>query len=269
MSDYPHHLNLTRKYIIGFLEGFDNLTVEKMQWDVVTSAFTQRKVIPVPVTFFSKEKLLQILQSSSARKNMDMESNNAPVELQIILPRVAATLQGIVYDTERHLNKTHKIHPSLNPEEFVYAPVPYSIEIEVSTLSRTLDDAFQMMEMILPQYTPTRSMDIKILDIATSIPISLNSVSFDFPQEIVEEEERLYTVSYYFTIRAEYYNISKLAKRILKIDMNLLSMEQAQVAHNEQVAWEKYTVIAKTPLPTDYPNTPKEQIPITETWTTP
>lgn len=260
MADYPFHLNLTRKYILGFLQLFDDISVEKMQWDDISSSFTQRKILKVPIHFFSREKLLQILSSSSARKNMNLNENIAPVETQILLPRLAVNIDGIIFDEGRKLIKTNRMPiDGTDPTAWTYTPVPYNIEIQLSSLARTLDDSFQILEEIIPMFSPTKSIDIKIVELSESIPISLNSISFDFPTEVNEDEQRLYTVNYFFTIRANFYNYKKIMSRIQHIDVNFYESQ-------EQMLWAKYTVIANTPLPVDYPNTPKDLIPVTESW---
>ena len=223
---------------------FDDITVQKYSFDVNTQTFTSRKFITVPLQYASREKFLQIMQSSSARKQMNIDANIAPVEIQWLLPRISFNIQGIVYDSERHGNKLNKLMYN-HGLDTMYGPVPYNLELEVCTISKTMDEAFQMMEQIIPMFTPSVSLDITILDNPESIPISLSSVSFDFPAEVSEDETRLWTVSYYFNIRANYYNFKRSSSKILHIDSIMSIIESNEI----NVTYQQYVANAANPYP--------------------
>lgn len=218
-STYFGHQHITRKCLVSLMELLSDIYIEKYQWDDINSLYIPRKYIKVPIQYCSHQKFLQILQSSSARKTMPPEDSIAPVELQWILPRISVNLQGIVYDTERHYNKTEKI--KMPDGNYVFAPVPYNLEVEISSIAKTVDDSFQIMEQILPMFSPGKSLDVKLYnEMSESIPIILNTVSFDFPQEVNQSEERLYSISYYFSIRSNYYMQKKSSTLITDINVN-------------------------------------------------
>jgi len=244
------HQFITKKLIVGFLKFLDdNLKLEKLSFDSVNHTYATRKLLNVPIQFGIHDKLQSINTSSSARK---AEAPQAPVELGRIVPRCGVSLTGIVFDTSRHLNKTN--HLPLPNGQFSIAPVPYNLEVEVSILTKSLDDTLQLMETIIPFFSPTLSLDLSIFGDAESIPIGLNTVNFDWPTELSETDERIFTTSYYFTIRANYYLQKKTGKRIETIEVNFKDVIDQ--------LWEKYTITAKHPLPSDYPDTPKEKIPV-------
>ena len=200
---YQGHKNITRRLLTGFMEFFTYIELERYN-----SSFTQRRLQKVPIQYCPTDKWYQIYNSSSARKNMNLDANIAPVEMQWILPRLSVNLINVIYDSERHFNKNLKVPFNSDGEtsESQRVGVPYNLEIELSSISKNMDDAFQIMEQILPFFSPTISIDIKITDeMIDSVPIGLTSVSFDFPQEVSEEDERLYIVNYGFTMRATYY----------------------------------------------------------------
>lgn len=200
---YQGHPNITRRLLTGFMEFFSYIELERY-----SSSFTQRKLQKVPIQYCPTDKWYQIYNSSSARKNMNLDNNIASTEMQWILPRLSVSLINIVYDSDRHLNKTlilpsEVINGSVNIQRI---GVPYNLEIELSSISKNMDDAFQIMEQIVPFFSPSISIDVKILeDIPESVAITLNSVNFDFPQEVSEEEERFFIITYGFTMRANYY----------------------------------------------------------------
>jgi hypothetical protein len=218
---FQGHPNITRRLLTAFMEFFTYVELERY-----SSSFTQRKLQKVPIQYCATDKWFQIYNSSSARKQMNMDNNIAPVEMQWVLPRLSVNLMNIVYDTERHLNKGIKL-PSANDtagqRSTVYAPVPYNLEIELSAIAKNIDDIFQIMEQIIPYFSPTMSIDVKITDdITDSVAVGLNSVSFDFPQEVNESEERLFIVTYGFTMRGNYY-FDKQTGKIITTTFNNLS----------------------------------------------
>jgi hypothetical protein len=237
---YSGHQHITRTLLTAFMDFLNDIKIEKYRWDTTLNAFVPRKQYKVPVMYTSHEKFLQIYKSSSARKTMPPEASNAPVEIQWILPRISVHLMGIAFDNERHYNKTNVLseYASPNHASFLYAPVPYNLDIEVSHISKSMDDAFQIMEQILPYFTPSMSIDVRLFPStpAESITIVLNSTSFDFPQEVAEADERLYSIIYQFSLRANYYNQSSLAKIITDVLMNQGTEAPADYKFNQYVA---------------------------------
>lgn len=255
--EYFGHNNTTRKLLVSIMDFLSRIEIEKYKWE---STFSHRRNYKVPVCYISREKALQIYSSSSARKTMPPEASDAPVEMQWILPRIAVNLTGIVYDTDRHVNKINKVPTGVS--ESVNAPVPYNLEIEVTSISKTADDAFQIMEQIVPYFTPGLSLDVKIYnDMPESIPFVLNNVNFDFPTEVDEISERLYTVNYYFTLRANYYlqkkaqvgRIETLNVNVNGLDANGNFISQIDGIHfhiqEDETIFEQYKLNAYDPYP--------------------
>lgn len=235
--------NITRKLITSFMDFFNSIYLQKFMVDDTTGELVPRRTYKVPVQYAARDKFIDVLQSSSARKMMPAEDSIAPVELQWILPRISVYLNGVVYDTERHLNKLNKI---TSGEQFLYAPVPYNLEIEVSTISKTQNESYQIMEQILPYFAPGMSIDVKVInDTPESIPIILNSVSFDYNTDLPEAEERLHIVNYSYTMRANYYIPPKASNKILHVNasFNNLNIDPFDTL------FEQYLSNASNPFP--------------------
>jgi hypothetical protein len=230
------------------MDFFTDISIERYNPD-----FTQRRLQTVPVSYIQTDKWLQIYKSSSARKQMDLEANIAPIEMQWIIPRLSVNLINVLFDTDRHLNKNQQIR--LAPKEngktsAVYAPVPYNLEIEVSSITKNLDDSFQIMEQILPFFSPGMSIDVNLVDENTpeSIPIVLNTVNFTFPEEIAENEERLFIVTYGFTMRGNYYFQNKNSSRIESSSITLSINPTSVVLDPTLTLFSQYVQNALTPL---------------------
>ena len=254
---YIQHPNITRKLLTGFMEFFNKIELERY-----TNSFGSRKIQKVPVQYCQTDKWIQQLNSASTNRVLDPELRTGTVEMQWSLPRISVNLINIVYDTERHLNKT-KIIQQIKQDttgkiKFVRMPVPYNLEIELATITKNLDDSFQIMEQIIPFFSPSLSLDIHIIDSDTpeSIPVSLNTVNFDFPTEVAATEERLYTVTYGMTMRANYYFAKDYMNPVETAIINIQTENGAIPIDSTDTLFSSYVNNALTPTvnPTfDYP----------------
>lgn len=221
--------NISQLAITAFMDWFSKLSIEKYQTVSVSGddVYVQRKVIPVPCQWATREKFVEIMRSSSARRAMDSNLNNT-VEMQWILPRISVNLDALTYDSARRLVKTQQIDNisnSVNSKSSVYSPAPYNLNLEVSTISRNIDENFQLMEQIIPYFSPAMSLNLKIQPngVPESIPIVLNSVSIDNPIDIPENDERIFTNSYSFTMKLNYFTPNKTQFLINNMSINMLN----------------------------------------------
>lgn len=226
--DYFNY-TITRNAITAFMDFFAKFNIEKYE-TISNSAisgdtiFVRRKIIPVPIQFSSREKFVEIVRSSASRRAMDPSIRDKnPVEMMWILPRISCNLLGVTYDASRRLQKTQQVlgkdpNYSLNT---TYTPAPYNLELEISTISRHIDDNLQLMEQILPYFAPTLNFTLNLHDgnPAESVPITLNSVSVDIPTDLPEFEERVFTNVYTFTMKLNYYMVQRLRKYITNINL--------------------------------------------------
>lgn len=220
-----YHQHITRKLITAFLAQFNDITVEKYAWDETTQDYIPRSIYQIPIHFASGDKMWLINQSTSARKTFPPENALAPVEMHMTVPRIGVSLSGLVYDTDRHNNKNNRVTVNGGANS-IYMPVPYNVELEMTSITKSIDDSFQIMEQILPYFSPAISLDINTyLDIVESIPVTLNSMTLDFPTDVAETDDRLFQVSYFFTMRANYYMQKKDRKVIEHAIANLGNTE--------------------------------------------
>ena len=232
--DFYGHQFITRSIIVAFMDFFSRVKIEKYGSVTVSGdeAYISRKIIPVPIQWATREKWVELLRSSSSRRVMDpaiREKN--PVEMQWILPRLSVNMSGLNYDSSRRLIKTQdvgsliKTSESYDKKSKIYTPVPYNINLELTSISRHLDDNMQIMEQILPYFSPSMSLNLKLFPDREieSIPIILDSVTTDNPIDLPENNERIFTNTYNFTIRANYFHIPITDQGIiLNIDTNLV-----------------------------------------------
>ena len=116
---------------------------------------------------------------------------------------------------------TEKNRNSAATEEGTYlrrnfAEVPYTFDFTLSVFARNMDDGLQIVEQILPFFTPEFTVTMKINDLNTSIdvPIVINSVSQTDEYDGDLETTRLLTFDINFTAKSYVYGPIKEGKVI-------------------------------------------------------
>ena len=250
---YPK--NITLKSIVAFMDLFNNIQIAK--WDEHGNI---TRILRVPISFASKEKILAILENPALLFDVNLaEGTPTKVEFNLLLPRMAVSLNGITYDPARKINKLHKF-VNKDGTQFLYMPVPYNLSLSLHIMSKTLFDTFQIVEQILPFFSPEYTVDIKFLGDefpSESVPIVLESVNFDVPVDFGPEDQRIILAQLDFTMKINYHFFKMDAKKILKVITNVIDMDTIK-------KFLTYTVIAKNPEPIYPPEQrdkePKEEI---------
>ncbi len=210
--DFGQHA-ITRRIMVSFMDFFSKIYIEK--YSSTISGYVTRKVIRVPIQFASRDKWLEIYKSSSSRKAMDPSiKEKNPIEMQWILPRIGVQMISMNYDSQRKLIKTQQVseYNSEFSSSGTYTPAPYNIDVDVYVISKTLDDNLQIMEQIVPFFSPGMSLNVKVYDdeISDSVSVVLSSITQDIPVDMSETEDKFITFIYTFSIKANYYAPKKI-----------------------------------------------------------
>lgn len=194
LASVPFYHATTKKLIIAFGGIFGNI--------YCTAKDTQnktQKIVRVPIAFAQKEKFIIRLQQDPGLTE----------DVEILLPRLSFEVVAVDYDGSRQLNKIHKISGSdADRSVFTYMPVPYNVSFNLYSYTRTTEDNLQIMEQILPYFTPELNLTIKMIQypvITQDIPLSLNSVNTNDQYDGGFEDRRYIISTYTFTMRAYYY----------------------------------------------------------------
>jgi hypothetical protein len=157
-----------RKAIVAFGRLFSDIYIDRKQGDSVNGTTLQR--LQIPLAYAPKEKWLVRLDSDS----------NLETAVQTTLPRMSFEITGYQYDSSRKTNRMQQIKSGTgNSPLTVYTPVPYNISISLYILTKTQEDGLQILEQILPTFTPEYTLTLDMLPdmgISTDVPIILNSV---------------------------------------------------------------------------------------------
>lgn len=143
-----YHLTM-RKIVASFGALFANIYVVKRD-----ASGKEVERLKVPLAYGPAERYIIRQQ-----EDPDLSKNYA-----IKLPRMSFEIKQLEYDSNRKLNTIKRnAHPvNGNPGNVIrqYQGVPYNLTIELSVISKYIDDANQIIEQILPWFTPSYTVTI-------------------------------------------------------------------------------------------------------------
>lgn len=194
LSKVPFYHSITEKVTIAFGALFSDIFIVHKD-----KSGKNKKAMKVPLAYSNKDKyIVRLLQG-------DPETNE---DVAVTLPRASFEILSFSYDPARQLNKIHKNIGTVGSRNVLqYVPVPYDLEFSLSTYTKKSDENFQIMEQILPYFTPDLMLSVKIQkdpEIVQDIPVILNSVVVDDQYEGAFEDRRMIITTYSFTVKINY-----------------------------------------------------------------
>lgn len=219
----------TRKYVALFGTIFNQIKIKRSD-----NAGNEVQSMIVPLSYAPFQKVL-------SRLNEDPDLLNSR-RTAITLPRMSFEITGILYDPARKLSSTHKMRKESKAEtdssrNFLYASVPYNLDFSLYIMTKYSEDATQIMEQIIPFFTPDWTVGAKMIpDLdPVDIPIILNSVTTEdlYEGDYVERQSILYTLS--FTLKGWYFGPEKQRKVIKFVDVDIASDTPIDTTFEESV----------------------------------
>lgn len=181
-----------RKYVTLFGTLFNDIWVIR-GGDGETTA---KQAFKVPLAYGPKEKFL-------ARLDNDPDLDK---QFAIVLPRMGFEITGYNYAADRKLptiNRfvTKSVTSDTDLRNYQYNPVPYDIEFQLSIFVKNTEDGTQIIEQILPYFTPEWTTTVQLISdpsIVLDIPIYLTGVTTEDVYEGSFEERRslIHTLSF-------------------------------------------------------------------------
>lgn len=205
--------NTIRKTTVAFGALFTGLKIRRNSDSGVVLA-----ELDIPLAYSAREKWVTKLTG-----NPDLLRSTS-----ITLPRMAFELVGMAYDPTRKLNSTNKFSNIVagNPSTLntSYAPVPYNLQYELYTVAKTIEDSLQMLEQILPYFSPLYNVSINTmpeLGIIQDTAIILNEVRSNDNYEATWNEERLIMNTLVFTAKIALFGPVTVSGSIKQTDINV------------------------------------------------
>ena len=131
-----------RKTVVAFGSLFDEIFVQRRD----KNGDTVKRVL-VPITYSPKEKFIRMLNEYPLLKGDD-----TTVAISEVLPRMGFNLTSINYDPTRKRNTLSQRYATTDTTGVYnrqYAEVPYTLNFSLTIVTRTMDDALQIVEQIL------------------------------------------------------------------------------------------------------------------------
>ena len=211
MFGYFYHGTL-RKYAVAFGTLFNNIYINRKDADGNVSRYR------VPLSYSEKDKYIRRIQEFPVLQS----DENSPDIAFSYLPRMSFEIDNLTYDPSRKRNTLSKVYePSANSTSysFIYAEVPYNIDISLHIMTRKMEDGLQIIEQILPYFTPefVVTLDLGTFAQKIDIPIVFTSYSQNIEYESAADdgtEHRIIIWDLNFKIRGYLYGPQKNASII-------------------------------------------------------
>lgn len=238
-KNYFFH-NLTQRYILAFGTIFNDIEIQRVSEDGQV-----KSQIKVPVTYSNKEKWAQRMLDDTDHTRQEA----------IILPRIAYQLTDISYDSHRKLQRNETLNiqrnQNLKQNKKVYTPVPYQLTFNVDVIAKTQNEIYQIIEQIIPAFTPDVVIRVKGLDdIDFDMPISLSGVTSIDTYDGQFEQRRNLTANLSFTVKTYYFSPINKHEIILDVTVPVYELDTNDLT--KSILYDTYQYKAE-----DYPELKK------------
>jgi len=199
---------IIRKNVITFGNLFNNITLVKYNLENTQ----EEHRLTVPLSYAGKENFV-------ARLFAEPELAKAT---QIQLPRLSFEMTSISYDPMRKLSKfntTTKSTSNPNLVSKLYGPVPYNLGFELNAYVRNVEDGTQIVEQILPFFSPDYVMTLNYIDgydLSLDVPITLDSVDYLPQYEGPELTPRMLMWTLTFTMKTFFFGTENSSAKVIR-----------------------------------------------------
>lgn len=193
LNNQVFYHGIIRKSIVSFGKLFSSIYIDRKEGDSVTGTTVQR--LQVPLAYAPKEKWLVRIEQDPTLEN----------HTYVTLPRMSFEITGYSYDSSRKLGRMNQIKCLKDGASTqLFSPVPYNLDISLYVLTKTQEDALQIIEQILPTFTPEYTLAINAvpdMNVVQDIPIILNSISVQDDYDGDFQTRRFVTHTLNFTLK--------------------------------------------------------------------
>jgi len=213
MLGNSHFYNRTiRKVVVAFGTMFNDIVLKRYTADGTASKESWK----VPLSYGAKEKYLTRITSDPTLTK----------SVQTVVPRISFDLTGMDYDSSRkQLSTLQNFSANTNTAiKTQYVPVPYNFEFSLSIFVRNQEDGTQILEQILPFFTPDFNVTVDFVPTMNQhydMPVILNSVTPSVDYEGDGTTTRLLVWDLNFTAKGYIWPPVKEGKYIRQANTNL------------------------------------------------
>jgi hypothetical protein len=234
--------NSIRNYTLAILDAFNNVK----HW--VKNEDNTYKESVIPITFGNYEKAI-------ALEDIDKEtylSGNFNFILRMVL-----TFEGMTKVPERTTNKFQKISKRIKNEDgyeelqFGYNSVPYDFQYNLVIQARGLNQAFQIVEQIMPRFRPTYPISIQeypIFDNMTLTQLQSDDPQFEIIEEFDETDVNIVNVTIPLNLRSNLYMPLQISGPIKTVKLFNRLWQEKDYKDSELASYYKFDINSKTGL---------------------
>lgn len=194
----------------------------------------------VPVILAPKEKVISTLTALPGVERAEIDN---------VLPKISIAWNGITWVPERMRGQLQKrflfveyldtSSGTQRVKHYDFQTTPYSLEFEVVIWTKYMDDGVQLLENILPFFTPELYISLKErgIEIERKCMVRLNSIAPNFVYELNEPDRRLLQWNLSFTVECNLYKPIYFEKEIhvMRIYVADQSKSSNYKAHGESM----------------------------------
>jgi len=212
LGNAPFYNRTIRKIVVAFGTVFNDIYLVRYTKDGLTA----KETIKVPLNWGAKEKYITRLTSDPTLTK----------SIATTVPRISFEMTGMSYDSSRKLPTTVRNFSANNSTSIKtqYVPVPYNFDFSLSIYVRNTEDGTQILEQILPFFTPDFSVTVDFvaaMDPKYDMPIILNSVSNEVDYEGEMMTTRMIIWNLEFTAKGHIWPPVKTGKVITSANTNI------------------------------------------------
>lgn len=204
----PFYNRIIRKMVVAFGHIFNEIDLIRYN----NNLSTEYERIKVPLIYSPKEKFITRLFS-------DPELTRS---INTALPRMGFEILGYTFDSTRKSITTLKNFGTTTTSGQIttqYVGVPYDMDFTLSIYTRNIEDGTQIIEQILPYFTPDYIVTINFIDgvpaSTKDIPFILTSIDNSIEYESDFTSTRLITWSLNFTAKMFFFGPVSKSKLIM------------------------------------------------------
>ena len=212
LGNAPFYNRTIRKIVVAFGTVFNDIYLVRYTKDGLTA----KETIKVPLNWGAKEKYITRLTSDPTLTK----------SIATTLPRISFDMTGMSYDSSRKLPSTMRNFSAntANSIKSQFVSVPYNFDFSLSIYVRNTEDGTQILEQILPFFTPDCSVTVDFIpsmEPKYDMPIILNSVSNEVDYEGEMMTTRMIIWNLEFTAKGHIWPPVKTGKVITSANTNI------------------------------------------------
>jgi hypothetical protein len=210
-----------RKVTAAFGDIFTNIQIQRFTGNGGTGDVTQ--TILVPIQNAATQKWLNINSELIQPAPAYEVAANKKIQVRKTLPRMSFEMMDMQYDAGRKMqtmNYVSRANSDVSKVLNQLVPVPYDFAFNLYIEVKDLDDGFQILEQILPNFTPDFNVtlkDIPEMSIERDMPVIYTGSNKEDNYSGTVDEDRYVRWTLTFVAKAHLYPAIKNANIIKKV----------------------------------------------------